>query len=954
MYYGITLLVNGVLITNGNTLFFSPTGSAVRTTSDPTNEFVVGTITKQAISGSFSFPVGHSSGYTPLDIANASGGGDFTVLAQDGSGTGLDPNHSLAEFWTLSATGSVTLDLTFNYLPADVNGDESQYRIIRIENGTAVTFGLSVPGVSYDTVNHKATLTGVSQFSDWTLGESVTPTAVNLDHFTATATSGGTLLQWQTGFEVNNLGFNIYRQSGSERVKINPSLIAGTALKVGSGVRVESGYEYIWQDNAVDANAGYWLEDIDLNGDSTWHGPFGVIESTGTASGRPLTGTKSVLLNDLNNAQQTTNTQREFPAGFNPVSPVFNVYGSVLPITNSRIPQKPTPISTALKTQWMLASQSALKIGINKPGWYHVKMSDLIAAGLNPNASPQNLQMFVGGIEIPIIANADYVEFYALGLDTPSTDTQIYWLTAGFQSGKRITEQQAIASNSKNNSNSFLYTVERKDRTLYFSSLLNGDTENWFGSVITTQPASETLSIQHLDQNAVEQAQLEIALQGVTTNSHLVNVAFNGVVVGSINFDGMTHKTIKLSIPLGALIEGNNQVALTSQTSGDVSLVDSVRVTYAHTYVADNNSLMLRQSMQPVKITGFSSNQIRAIDITNPNQQMELTGEVEQDGNQYSISIAAAKHRNLVVMTPDRFMQPQSISANQPSVLNSGSNGSDFVIITHRDFSAGIQPLAALRQSQGYQVAVVDIEDIYDEFSYGVHTPYAVKDFLNWTYTRWQRQPQYVLLAGGGTLDPRNYTGVGYMDFVPTKLIDTGGMETAFDDWMVDFNNDGIPQMSIGRLPAFTATETTNLVNKIIGYEQSGKATTAVLVSDISDNADFNTPNRQIRSLIPPQMSVVNIVRGQTITDAKTALMNQLSQGQRIVNYEGHGSVNLWRGNLLTNDDVQTLANQKASPLVVTMTCLNGYFVDRGYRAWVSRLSRYRAEGQYQSGLRQQ
>jgi hypothetical protein len=46
------------------------------------------------------------------------------------------------------------------------------------------------------------------------------------------------------------------------------------------------------------------------------------------------------------------------------------------------------------------------------------------------------------------------------------------------------------------------------------------------------------------------------------------------------------------------------------------------------------------------------------------------------------------------------------------------------------------------------------------------------------------------------------------------------------------------------------------------------------------------------------------------------------------VNYAGHGSVNLWKDNLLTDADMPSIANSGTSPLVVTMTCLNGYFID--------------------------
>jgi len=544
--------------------------------------------------------------------------------------------------------------------------------------------------------------------------------------------------------------------------------------------------------------------------------------------------------------------------------------------------------------------------------------------------------MFVGGTEIPIKVNTknrgflsadDSIEFYGSAIDTTASDTQIYWLVSG-SNGKRIGSVQSPGTANSSGPASFLYTVERKDRSLYFSSLRNGDTENWFGAVVNSNAVSQSLNIHHLDQNSVSPAEIEIALQGVTTNGHQINVMLNGSAIESITFDGMTHKIVKVSIPQSSLIEGANQISFVAQGSGDVSLIDYIRLTYAHSYSTDNNYLYGSATMQPVQIGGFTSNQITAIDVTSPNQPVEIEGTIAGESGNYSISIGPARRRNLLVCTSDQMLQPVSITANQPSTLDKASNGADYLIITHKDLVTNIQPFAAFKQSQGYQVTVVDVDSIYDEFSYGVHTPYALKDFLNWTYLHWSKQPQYVLLAGSGSLDPKNYTGLGNNDLVPVKLIDTSNMETASDDWFVDFNNDGLPQMSIGRLPVSTVAEAATVVNKIINYEQSGKTSAMVLVSDISDNADFNAPNSQIKSMAPTNLPVVNIVRGQQGTDPKTELMSQLSQGERILNYAGHGSVNLWRGNLLTSSDVRDLANHKSSPLVVTMTCLNGYFQD--------------------------
>src|SRR5882724_6947505 len=192
----------------------------------------------------------------------------------------------------------------------------------------------------------------------------------------------------------------------------------------------------------------------------------------------------------------------------------------------------------------------------------------------------------------------------------------------------------------------------------------------------------------------------------------------------------MDHQVLKLSVRESSLIEGNNQITLAAQTSGDVSLIDYVRVTYAHTYSADNNSLSASVTgVQPVKMTGFTSNQIRAIDVVNANQPVELEGTIDGDAGSYSVSVNGAKRRNLIVFTPDKVLQPLSITASLPSSISNANNGADFVIIANKDFAASVQPLAALRESQGYQVSVVDVDNIYDEFSYGVHSPNALRDF---------------------------------------------------------------------------------------------------------------------------------------------------------------------------------------------------------------------------------
>jgi hypothetical protein len=257
--------------------------------------------------------------------------------------------------------------------------------------------------------------------------------------------------------------------------------------------------------------------------------------------------------------------------------------------------------------------------------------------------------------------------------------------------------------------------------------------------------------------------------------------------------------------------------------------------------------------------------------------------------------------------------------------------GYDLVIISHRDFLESLKPLKNLRENQGYSVALVDVEDVYDEFSFGSKTPQAIKNFLQRARSSWQKPPRFVLLAGDASYDPRNFLGYGDLDFVPTQLLDTAYLETASDDWLVDFDGDGVPEMALGRLPVQTPAEASAMVAKIIAYEKSGRTNEVLLVADKTektDDFDFAEAAQKVGALFPSSVGLRKVFRGEYGDDgeARGALLGYLAQGPLLVNYLGHGGMMEWRGQVLTSDDAEGLLNSRGLPFFVNMTCLNGFF----------------------------
>ena len=247
--------------------------------------------------------------------------------------------------------------------------------------------------------------------------------------------------------------------------------------------------------------------------------------------------------------------------------------------------------------------------------------------------------------------------------------------------------------------------------------------------------------------------------------------------------------------------------------------------------------------------------------------------------------------------------------------------------------------LVAQRTSQGLSVSIVDIDDVYDEFSYGTHGPKAIRDFLQYAATNWATPPRYIIFAGDASLDPRNYQGAGDFDLVPTKLVDATYNETASDDWLADFDDDGIADIPIGRLPFRTAPDADLVIAKIVNFvPQSAQSALLVADQDEFNIFGFAQTNDSFQSLLPVSMSVQRVNRApqpagvpttQPDTQVQTDIIAGFNQGRALVNYSGHGNVDVWTGaNLFTINDALALQNGNKLSFVVVMDCLNGYFQD--------------------------
>lgn len=374
-----------------------------------------------------------------------------------------------------------------------------------LTNGETET--ITIPGtVSVDTVKftNTATVTATETESDYdnnTSSSDVTalaPTAVQMFSLEATQSKSGVTVSWSTSFEAENLGFNVYRSIGNGAPEqINKHIIAGSMLFTAD--RVRDGRNYRFKDKNPPAGfVQYWVEDVDLRGERTMHGPvtpkIGSDEDGASATDPdPSLGAVGGII--------------ETPRGI-----------GVMPLA-----MKPLAATDRLNQQWKIASQRAAKVVVTTAGWVSVKKRDLVAAGYDPGTSSRTVAVFTDGQEIPADVRDggdgrfdadDTIEFFGTGIDTPSSGGRVYFVVNDKGRGARLRQQNGPKKGSAAPA-SFPYTYFRNERTVFLAAITNnGEHGNFFGAIVTTAGAQQPLTVENLDANGGN-SYLEVVRHGM-------------------------------------------------------------------------------------------------------------------------------------------------------------------------------------------------------------------------------------------------------------------------------------------------------------------------------------------------------------------------------------------------------------------------------------------------------
>ena len=645
------------------------------------------------------------------------------------------------------------------------------------------------------------------------------------------------------------------------------------------------------------------------------------------------------------------------------------------------------------------------KIPVDSDGMYQITCEQLASSGIDLGAlDPRTLKIFKSGAELAIDAigqtdghcdAGDYYEFFGQAARTKYTNTNLYWLTYGGAAGKRMTTRDAGGAGTP--TAAFTNTIHLEQDKL-FRSYLPLDVEgadHWYWNYLA--PASGVPSVDYAFQatnpiNAGISPTAQIALYAYSANGHHTQIFVNGNLIDDSTWMGQVERRVTIPFAWAYLNSGANTLRVTELNdldANDVIFTNYFDVSYTRAFVATNDALRFGYSDNGTwqyQITGFSSAALEAFDIADPFNVVRLSNASITPAPcpcTLQFADAVSSPREYIALAAAQRKTPASITLDSASNLPSTSNGADYVVISYGAFIPSVQSLANFRAAQGLRVKVVDVQDVYDEFGDGLMDAQAIRDFLAYAYANWQSpKPAFVLLVGDGNFDFKNNLGSGEANYIPPflRMVDPWLGETASDNRFVSFGDGAgnpLPQMAIGRLPAGSAADVSAMVAKILTYEQNPPAGdwrnkiafVADRAFDTSGTPDaagnFWTFSDAVASnpqYIRPPVTADRIYYNPCALPqcgytpylsrdaARTNVFGAINDGRLIVNYVGHAGITVWSKDDLyradsVRDDLNLLSNGGKLPVVLAMTCYDGYFHYPGFPGLAERQVRLEGRG---------
>jgi len=364
-----------------------------------------------------------------------------------------------------------------------------------------------------------------------------------------------------------------------------------------------------------------------------------------------------------------------------------------------------------------------------------------------------------------------------------------------------------------------------------------------------------------------------------------------------------------------------------------------------------------------------SQNVFRVWEITDPTNvgNVPLTAE----GNNRSFRLRTDSLRQFIAFRDGGYLTPTRIGRVQNQDLHATALPTDLVIVSPPPFIAQANRLAQQRVNDGLTVAVVGLQQVFNEFSSGARDATAIKRYMRMLYDKagfdQALMPRYLLLFGDGSYNNLVLNDVN-QNWIPSYQTANSLSPTVSytsDDYfgLLDELEGEAPgdlvDIGIGRLPVSTVQQARDVVDKILGYDRlkllsatgdvcsetgeggaSDWRTRVLFTSDdqtgdnfeghvhmwqsdtLAKRVELRHPCFNVNKVYLDAYQQITTPGGQRYPEANEEIKDRVQKGCLLVNYVGHGGEVGWAHERIL--DIATIlgwTNSDRLPLFMTATC---------------------------------
>jgi len=658
-------------------------------------------------------------------------------------------------------------------------------------------------------------------------------------------------------------------------------------------------------------------------------------------------------------------------------------------------------------------SPARFRIEVRDDGVYGIAYEALAAAGLQGQPGSDLLAVSHRGLPVPVwvedggdgrFGPGDRIELIGRHLSgaasyyDPQSPTNVYVLDVlaaegapSRQTPARLHDPAGAKEAGTAAANPALVArrhLERDELLLRFAGQQEEGEELWYWAKLTqidAEPFRQTLDLADLDAAGGRPLEIRLRLRGWSrparpepdTADHRVEVTFDGRPAGDGEWNNAGGSYDLKLPPMAAsqVAPGPHELAVrVPKRPGaggdpivDVAVVDWIELVYPR-------QAALRGGQERLELEADAAGGLRLAAPGRRRVALYGEGGTRQAGRQEApgvFTFGPLTGRAFEAVADGSLLQPAGIALDTPSTLASGDHRADYLVVTTAGLRGAVEPLAALRRSQGLAVEIVDVQDVYDEFNHGIPHPEALRGFLAHAWHHWRPPaPRFVLLVGDASWDtgdhpdqarypdaaynPGHGTAFAHVDsvsypadkrahrnLIPTWSYGSQDGHAAGDNWLVTVDGDDErPDLAIGRFPVTTPEEVAAIVDKTVRYETAAAPgpwqSSMLWLSD--QETTFQTMSDRLAAHFGERGYVAEKIyarEGAAGQADQATVRGGIERGPLLVHFVGHGGRFIWRTgppdwtkhrDLFGLDDVDRLAPGDHLPVVLAMTCYSAPF----------------------------